>query len=78
MKKKSLITILSLSLFVLALTSVPAADLAIYSGPTNPGWISQEAAIANAEAIMNDDQMKAIFESIENYGDGDEVGYDSP
>ena len=27
---------------------------------------------------MNDDQMKSIFESIENYGDGDEVGYDSP
>lgn len=78
MKKKSIFTIFSLSLFVLALTSVPAADLAIYSGPTNPGWISQEAAIANAEAIMNDDQMKAIFESIENYGDGDEVGSDSP
>jgi len=78
MKKRNLITILSLSLFVLAMASAPAADLAIYSGPTNPGWISQEAAIANAEAIMNDDQMKAIFESIENYGDGDEVGSDSP
>lgn len=78
MKRGSIITTLSLFLFVLALTSAPAADLAIYSGPTNPGWISQEAAIANAEAIMNDDQMKAIFESIENYGDGDEVGSDSP
>ena len=78
MKKTSIIVILSLSLFVLALTSAPAADLAIYSGPTNPGWISQEAAIANAQTIMDDDQMKAIFESIENYGDGDEVGYDSP
>ena len=78
MSKRNLITILSLSLFVLAMTSAPAADLAIYSGPTNPGWISQDAAIANAEAIMNDDQMKAIFESIENYGDGDEVGSDSP
>ena len=78
MKQFFQISILSLSLFALALASVPAADLAIYSGPTNPGWISQEAAIANAETIMNDDQMKAIFESIENYGDGDEVGYDSP
>ena len=78
MSKRNLITILSLSLFVLAMTSAPAADLAIYSGPTNPGWISQDAAIANAEAIMDDDQMKAIFESIENYGDGDEVGSDSP
>ncbi|MXV84033.1 hypothetical protein F4X88_13800 [Candidatus Poribacteria bacterium] len=78
MKQFFQISILSLSFFVFALTSVPAADLAIYSGPTNPGWISQDAAIANAEAIMNDDQMKAIFESIENYGDGDEVGSDSP
>ena len=77
MKERCIIAILSLFFFVFALTSVHAADLAIYSGPTNPGWISQEAAIANAEAIMGDDQMKAIFESIENYGDGDEVGYDS-
>jgi hypothetical protein len=72
------ISVLSLSLLVFALTSVPAADLAIYSGPTNPGWISQDAAIANAEAIVNDDLMQSIFESIENYGDGDEVGSDSP
>lgn len=78
MKHLFFISVLSLSLFALAITSGFAADLAIYSGPTNPGWISQEAAIANAEAIMNDDQMKAIFGSIENYGDGDEVGYDSP
>ena len=78
MKQLFQISVLSLSLFVFALTSVPAADLAIYSGPTNPGWISQDAAIANAEAIVNDDLMQSIFESIENYGDGDEVGYDSP
>ena len=78
MKQLFQISVLSLSLFALVLTSAFAADLAIYSGPTNPGWISQEAAIANAEAIMNDDQMKAIFESIENYGDGDEGGSDSP
>ena len=78
MKQLFQISALSLSLIALALTSATAADLAIYSGPTNPGWISQEAAIANAETVMNDDQMKAIFESIENYGDGDEVGSDSP
>ena len=78
MKRLCLISVFSLSLFALAITGGFAANLAIYSGPTNPGWISQEAAIANAEAIMNDDQMKAIFGSIENYGDGDEVGSDSP
>lgn len=78
MKQFFLISAISLSLFALALTSVFAADLAIYSGPTNSGWISQAAAIANAETIVNDDQMNDIFESIENYGDGDEVGSDSP
>lgn len=77
MRQIFLIAILSLSLSLIGLSSAPAADLAIYSGPTNPGWISQEAAIANGEAIANDADMKAIFETINVYGDGDEVGYDS-
>ncbi len=77
MRQIFLIAILSLSLSLIGLSSAPAADLAIYSGPTNPGWISQDAAIANGEAIANDADMKAIFETINIYGDGDEVGYDS-
>ena len=77
MRKIFLIAILSLSLSLIGLSNAPAADLAIYSGPTNPGWISQEAAIANGETIANDADMKAIFETINVYGDGDEVGYDS-
>ena len=77
MRQIFLIAILSLSLSLVSLSSAPAADLAIYSGPTNPGWISQDAAIANGEAIANDADMKAIFETINIYGDGDEVGYDS-
>lgn len=77
MRQIFLIAILSLSLSLVGLSSAPAADLAIYSGPTNPGWISQDAAIANGEAIANDADMKAIFETINIYGDGDEVGYDS-
>ena len=77
MRKIFLVAILSLSLSLIGLSNAPAADLAIYSGPTNPGWISQEAAIANGEAIANDAEMKAIFETINIYGDGDEVGYDS-
>ncbi len=55
-----------------------ASDLAIYSGPTNAGWISIDAAKANAETIMNDGRMQGIFDSIRNFGDGEEVGYDSP
>ena len=78
MKQLFLSSVLSFSLFTLVVTSAFAADLAIYSGPTNPGWISQEAAIANTEAIMNDARIKAIFENIDNYGDGDEFGYTSP
>ncbi len=78
MKQLFLISVLSFSLFTLVVTSAFAADLAIYSGPTNPEWISQEAAIANTQAIMNDVRIKAIFENIDNYGDGDEVGYNSP
>ncbi|RKU30518.1 hypothetical protein C6495_13120 [Candidatus Poribacteria bacterium] len=77
MRQIFLVAILSLSLSLIGLSSAPAADLAIYSGPTNPGWISQDAAIANGEAIANDADMKAIFETINVYGDGDEVGYDS-
>ena len=77
MRQIFLVAILSLSLSLIGLSSAPAADLAIYSGPTNPGWISQDAAIANGEAIANDADMKAIFETINIYGDGDEVGYDS-
>lgn len=77
MRKIFLIAILSLSLSLIGLSNAPAADLAIYSGPTNPGWISQEAAITNGEAIANDADMKSIFETINVYGDGDEVGYDS-
>ena len=55
-----------------------ASDLAFYSGPTNPGWISDGAVAQNVDAIENDGDIKAIFEKIENFGDGDEVGDKSP
>ena len=75
MKQSLLISAISLAF---ALTTALASDLAIYSGPTNPDWISQNAAIANTKVIMNDARIKDIFENIENFGDGDEIGYDSP
>jgi len=61
-----------------AITTAYAADLAIYSGPTNAGWISQDAAKANAQTILNDSRLQGIFENMVEYGDGEEVGYDSP
>ena len=75
MKQLLLISAIGLAF---ALATASASDLAIYSGPTNPYWISQNAAIANTRVIMNDERIKDIFENIENFGDGDEIGYDSP
>ncbi|MFQ6008955.1 MAG: hypothetical protein ACE5K8_08410, partial [Candidatus Zixiibacteriota bacterium] len=49
-----------------------------YTGPTNPGWISPDAVAQAADIIMNDAGIQSIFGSIDNFGDGDEVGYDSP
>ena len=75
MKQLLLISVIRLAF---ALTTVSASDLAIYSGPTNPDWISQHAAIENTRLIMNDERIKDIFENIENFERGDEIGYDSP
>ena len=75
MKQLLLISVISL---VFALTTASASDLAIYSGPTNPDFISQNAANTNTRVIMNDKRIKDIFENIENFGRGDEIGYDSP
>ena len=75
MKQLLLISAISLAF---ALTTASASDLAIYSGPTNPDWISQNAANANTKAIMTDERIKSIFKNIENFGGGDEIGYNSP
>ena len=57
---------------------VSANDLAFYSGPTNPGWISDNAVAENVRVIRNDPGIKALFDSIEDFGDGDEYGNNSP
>ena len=57
---------------------VSANDLAFYSGPTNPGWISDKAVRENVQVIKDDPGVKSLFNSIEDFGDGDEVGDDSP
>lgn len=57
---------------------VSANDLAFYSGPTNPGWISDKAVAENVKAIKSDAGIKALFNSIEDFGDGDEEGDNSP
>ena len=77
--KQRYVLYLAVGIFMIGFVAITSAsDLAIYSGPTNSGWISQDAAIANAETVMNAGEIQNIFDSIINYGDGDEVGYDSP
>ena len=75
MKQLLLISAISLAF---ALVTASASDLAIYSGPTNPTWLSQHAALVNTRVIVNDEEIKNIFENIENFESGDEIGYDSP
>ena len=71
-----------LGIAIFALTScvaiVSANDLAFYSGPTNPGWISDKAVRENVAVIKEDPGVKSLFDSIEDFGDGDEEGGDSP
>ena len=65
-------------LALLASTSIfsvsMAGDFAVYSGPTNPGWISDGAVEAIVQAVTKHAGVKAMFDNIDNYGDGDEVG----
>ena len=55
-----------------------AGDFAVYSGPTNPGWISDGAVEAIVNVVTKHAGVKAMFDNIDNYGDGDEVGDKSP
>ena len=50
------------------------SSLAIYSGSTNDGWISQAAANANTDVIMNDARIKKLFGNITNFKDKDVTG----
>ena len=76
MKKVYLgITLLALFSFVAV---VSANNLAFYSGPTNPGWISDKAVQENVKVIKDDPGIKSLFDNIEDFGDGDEVGDASP
>lgn len=69
---------LVIAAFLSSMAIVQANDLAFYSGPTNPGWISDGAVSKNVKAIEGDAGVKALFNSIENFGDGDEEGDGSP
>ena len=66
-------------LFLFSFVAVVSANnLAFYSGPTNPGWISDKAVQENVKVIKDDPGVKSLFDNIEDFGDGDEVGDNSP
>lgn len=75
--KKFYFSIALVAIFSFA-SIVSANDLAFYSGPTNPGWISDAAVAKNVKAIKDDPGVKSLFENIDDFGDGDEVGDNSP
>ena len=72
--------LVTLALFASAgmLSVSMAGDFAVYSGPTNPGWISDGAVEAIVNTVTKHAGVKAMFDNIDNYGDGDEVGDKSP
>lgn len=75
MSSKSFFTTAVSTLFVLTFTlSTMAArpDLALYTGPTNPGWISDLACRREADQMIAG--LKDVFANIDDYGDGDEDG----
>ena len=74
---KSFICIVIFALIASA-TIIYANDLVIYSGPSNPDWISANAVKDNTETVMNHAGVKALFNTIEKFGDGDEEGNNSP
>jgi hypothetical protein len=54
-----------------ALTAI-ASDLALYTGPTNPGWISDASCRREADDMIAG--LQGSFGSVSDYGDGDEPG----
>ena len=74
---KSYVGIVLLALLGCAVIT-SANDLAIYSGPTNPGWISDRAVTENVKVIRNNPGIKVLFNNIEDFGNGDEEGDNSP
>jgi len=65
---------ISLIIFVIVLSfialSAIAADLALYTGPTNPDWISNASCRREADDMING--LKGVFKSISDYGDKQE------
>ena len=75
---RNFVTFLALFCLLATVQLVTANDMAHYSGPTNPGWIAGGAVAANVKAIDGFKGVKAMFNKIEDFGDGDEEGEKSP
>lgn len=71
-KGKSFSTIILTGLMALAfvLTATAGTDLGIYSGPTNPGWITDGACRREADEMIAG--LKGMFDKITDHPDGEE------
>ncbi len=52
------------------LTAMAGSDLAVYSGPTNPGWITDAACRREADEMIAG--LKGMFATITDHPDGEE------
>jgi len=68
--KKTLFFTTIILAFVFASVTL-ASDLALYTGPTNPGWISNDSCRREGDDIIKG--VKGLFGSIDDFGDGAEA-----
>ena len=65
------VTLAALLATFFTLTAMAGSDLAIYSGPTNPGWITDNATRREADEMIAG--LKGMFDSITDHPDGEEA-----
>jgi hypothetical protein len=72
MSHKKFLAFTTIILSFVFVSATLASDLALYTGPTNPGWITDDACRRESDEIIAG--VKDIFASISDFGDGEEAG----
>jgi hypothetical protein len=72
MSHKNFLAFATIILSVVFVSVTLAVDLALYTGPTNAGWITDDACRREADDIIAG--VKGVFASISDFGDGEEAG----
>ena len=71
MTRKTFLAFTTIILSVVFVSVTLAADLALYTGPTNAGWITDDACRREADEMIAG--LGDIFASISDFGDGEEA-----